>query len=159
MNRTIDVAPVRRTVTVAADPDVAFEVFTRRIASWWPRTHTIATAAVDTVVIEPRVGGRWFEIASDRSETDWGTVLAWEPPLRLLLGWQLDPDFRYDPSITTEVEVRFIAAGDGTTRVELEHRHLDRFGAKGADLSNKVGSPNGWPLLLDHFAAAVMAPA
>jgi hypothetical protein len=80
-------------------------------------------------------------------------VLVWEPPTRVVLGWQLNPDFKFDPSVVTEVEVRFIAEGEGATRVELEHRHLERFGERGEVLREKVGSPNGWGKLLEEFAA------
>ncbi len=108
---------------------------------------------MNEVVIEPRVGGRWFERGENGSECDWGKVLVWEPPLRLVLGWQLNADFKYDPKVVTEVEVRFIADGVNATRVELEHRNLERFGEKGEVLRQKVGSPGGWPLLLERFAA------
>ena len=154
MNRTIAVAPVRKNVRVSAAPARAFEVFTAGFARWWPPSHTIGKVPQKEVVIEPRVGGRWFERGVDGSECDWGTVLVWEPPARLVLGWQLNADFKFDPRVTTEVEVRFTAEGEGATRVELEHRHLERLGEQGELLREKVGSPNGWSALLGHFAAA-----
>jgi hypothetical protein len=153
MNRTITVAPVRKSVRVAAAPARAFEVFTAGFARWWPRSHTIGTVPQKEAVLEPRVGGRWFERGEDGSECDWGKVLVWEPPTRVVLGWQLDPDFKFDPNVVTEVEVRFVAEGEGATRVELEHRHLERFGERGEVLREKVGSPNGWGKLLEEFAA------
>lgn len=104
-------------------------------------------------IIEPRVGGRWYERGEDGSECDWGKVLAWEPPSRLLLAWQLDARFRYDAAVATEVEVRFIADGPNATRVELEHRCLERLGKEAEALREKVASPGGWPLLLERFAA------
>lgn len=107
------------------------------------------------VQIEPRVGGRWFERGEDGSECDWGKVLVWEPPRRVILGWQLNSKFSYDPAVTTEVEVRFIAEGADATRVELEHRYLERLGTAGQDLRKSVDSPEGWGKLLELYAAAV----
>lgn len=104
-------------------------------------------------VIEPRAGGRWFERGEDGSECIWGRVLIWEPPARVVLGWQINGEFKYDAAVVTEVEVRFIPEGANVTRVELEHRHLERFGEKAALLREKVDSPNGWGLLLERFAA------
>jgi hypothetical protein len=155
MNRTITVAPVRKSVRVSAAPARAFEVFTTGFARWWPRSHSIAKVPQKEAVIEPRVGGRWFERAEDGSECDWGKVLVWEPPARVVLGWQLNADFRFDPDVVTEVEIRFIAEGEDATRVELEHRHLERFGEQGEKLREKVGSPTGWGALLDEYAACV----
>jgi uncharacterized protein YndB with AHSA1/START domain len=105
-------------------------------------------------VIEPRAGGRWFERGEDGSECDVGTVLVWEPPSRLVLGWQLNSKFKYDPSITTEVEVRFTADGAAATLVELEHRNLERYGEQGETVRQQVGAPNGWSGLLQLYAAA-----
>lgn len=157
MNRTITVAPVRKSVRVSAAPARAFEVFTAGFGRWWPRSHTISAVPQKEAVIEPRVGGRWFERGEDGSECEWGTVLAWEPPTRIVLGWQLDANFKFDPNVTTEVEVRFIPEGENATRVELEHRHLERLGDQGELLREKVGSPNGWGKLLEAFAAAAAA--
>ncbi|HSD74453.1 MAG TPA: SRPBCC family protein, partial [Steroidobacteraceae bacterium] len=133
-------------------PARAFEVFTAGFARWWPRSHSISSVPQKEAVIEPRVGGRWFERGEDGSECDWGKVLVWEPPARVVLGWQLNADFKFDPNVTTEVEVRFIAEGANLTRVELEHRHLERFGDQGEILRQKVGSPEGWGKLLQAFA-------
>jgi hypothetical protein len=155
MNRTITIAPVRKSVRVSAAPARAFEVFTARFGRWWPPSHSIGTSPQKDVQIEPRVGGRWFERGEDGSECDWGKVLVWEPPERVILGWQLNSEFKYDPSITTEVEVRFIAEGANATRVELEHRHLERLGDKGHDLRKGIDSPEGWGKLLEHYASAV----
>jgi uncharacterized protein YndB with AHSA1/START domain len=100
-------------------------------------------------IIEPRAGGRWYERGDDGSECDWGTVLTWEPPLRLVLSWRLNGKFVFDEAVASEVEVRFIAADAGTTRVELEHRILapDAEAIRGA-----VDSPQGWEALLEIFA-------
>lgn len=123
-------------------------------ARWWPRTHSISAVPMQEAVIEPRVRGRWYERGEDGSECDWGHVLVWEPPGRVVLGWQLDSQFKFDPAVVTEVEVRFIPESANVTRVELEHRHLERFGEQGATLREKVGSPDGWGRLLELYAAA-----
>jgi uncharacterized protein YndB with AHSA1/START domain len=104
-------------------------------------------------VIEPRVGGRWYERGDDGSTCDWGRVLAWEPPSRLVLSWEISADFQYDPNLKTEVEVRFITEGKDGTRVELEHRYLDRYGARRDQVRRIFDSDAGWKGLLEAFAA------
>lgn len=146
---TIKPAPVRHSVHVKATAAKAFEVFTAGMNNWWLRSHKIGPADLKTVMVEPRSGGRWYEIDTDGSECDWGKVLAWEPPHRLLLGWQIRPEFKYDPNLITEVEITFVADGDGT-RVTLEHRDLERFGDKAEAMRGAVNS--GWPALLGEFA-------
>jgi uncharacterized protein YndB with AHSA1/START domain len=155
MQRTISPAPVRKSVRVGAPPQRAFEVFTAGIGRWWPKTHHIGAAEVDALIIEPRVGGRWFERGVDGSECDVGKVLVWEPPSRLVLAWQLTPDWKFDPDLITEVEVRFIADGDNATRVELEHRHLERLGERAESMRQQIDAPNGWSGLLQLFAQSV----
>jgi len=154
MNRTITVAPVRKTVRVNAAAAHAFETFASGIGRWWPATHTIGTSPVRDVVIEPRAGGRWYERGQDGSECDWGVVLAWEPPGRLLLGWQLDAEFRRNPATATEVELRFIAESPTVTRVELEHRGLERLGESAEILRGKIDAPGGWTGVLERYSAA-----
>jgi uncharacterized protein YndB with AHSA1/START domain len=144
---------VSKTVTVAAPLAVAFEVFTAQIEAWWPMaTHHIGQADCAAVVIEPRVGGRWLERGVDGSECKWGHVLAWEPPNRVTLMWQLSAKFEFDPSIETEVDVRFTAVDANTTRVDLEHRGLDAYGADAAAMRESFGSPSGWNGMLEHYA-------
>ena len=157
MTQTITPAPVRRTISVKAPPERAFEVFTSRIGAWWPKSHHIGAAEPETVVIEPREGGRWFERAPDGAECDVGRVLAWEPPSRVLLAWQLTADWKFDPELVTEVEVRFTPEGEGRTRVELEHRNLERFGERAEAVRAAVGAPNGWTAILELFAKAADA--
>ena len=149
---TIQPAPVRKSITVKADAARAFEVFTGRIGSWWPRSHCIGSSPQKTVVLEPKAGGRWFEIGADGTQCSWGKVLAWEPPARLLLAWQIGADWKYDPDFTTEVEVTFTALDGGTTRVDLEHRNLERFGDKIEDVRSKIDSPNGWSAILKTYS-------
>jgi uncharacterized protein YndB with AHSA1/START domain len=156
MTTTITPAPVRRQIAVKARPERAFEVFTQ-IGTWWPREKSIGAAPLKTAVIEPRVGGRWYEVGEDGAECPWGDVLAWEPPGRLVLAWRIGADFRFDPDLETEVEVRFIDTGDGFTRVELEHRRLERWGERAEAARASVDSAKGWPDVLEAFARHIQA--
>jgi uncharacterized protein YndB with AHSA1/START domain len=156
MSQTIKPAPVRRSVTVNAAPERAFAIFTRDMGRWWPGSHHIAKAEMKDAVIEPRAGGRWYEVGVDGSECDWGKVLAWEPPTRLLLAWQLTLRFEYDPDFQSEVEVRFTNLGEGRTRVDLEHR-LEAYGKDAQAVSESVGSPGGWQAILELYAQAAQA--
>lgn len=140
-------------IVVAAPPERAFAVFVEQHDSWWPREYHIGTTEVDRVVIEPREGGRWFEVGRDGRECDWGRVLAFEPPRRLVLAWQISAGWAYDPELVTEVEVRFVPEGDGRTRVELEHRGLERMGERAAEVRAIFSSPNGWPGIMARYAA------
>jgi hypothetical protein len=108
-------------------------------------------------IIEPRVGGRWYERGEDGSECEWGKVLIWEPPARVVLGWQINNNFKYDPTIMSEVDVRFIEESAGVTVIELEHRNIDRLGTDADDFRKKVDAPNGWTLIMQTYAAAVAA--
>jgi uncharacterized protein YndB with AHSA1/START domain len=151
---------VRKSVLVAAPLALTFEVFTARIDTWWPMaSHHIGQAECVAVVIEPRAGGRWFERGADGSECDWGVVIAWEPPQRVLLAWQLDAQWKFNPDFRTEVEVRFTAVDDSTTKVELEHRGLEAYGTLAGRMHETFASPNGWNGMLEHFARVVGALA
>ena len=144
---------VRRSVTVAAPQERAFAVFTAGFSSWWPlASHHIGAADAAEAVIEPRTGGRWYERGVDGVECVWGQVLVWEPERRVVLVWQLNAQFKFDPTLHTEVDVRFTAIDDGTTRVDLEHRGLEAYGADALAMREAFGSPNGWNGMLDHFA-------
>jgi uncharacterized protein YndB with AHSA1/START domain len=153
-----NVEPVRHQITVDATPDRAFRVFTDQ-ARWWPRDKHIGKTDPQTIVLEPRAGGRWYERGTDGAECDWGKVLVWDPPRRLVLAWQISGAWQYDPSLVTEVEVKFTPAGSGRTRVELEHRNLDRYGANAEAVRNAISSPGGWPGIMADFAAAVTRQA
>jgi uncharacterized protein YndB with AHSA1/START domain len=145
------IAPVRRQVTVEASQQTAFEVFTHGMASWWNPRHHIAEKPYVDLVLEARSGGRWFERDADGAECDWGEVLSWEPPARVVLGWHLDADFAYDKDLVTEVEIRFVAETPDVTRVELEHRDLERFGDRAEKVRDSLDSSGGWQGLLDLF--------
>jgi uncharacterized protein YndB with AHSA1/START domain len=104
-------------------------------------------------VIEPRVGGRWYERGDDGSTCDWARVLLWEPHSRLVLSWEISADWRHEPTLKTEAEVRFVAERENRTRVELEHRGLDAYGARRDEMRGIFDSDKGWKGLLDAFAA------
>jgi uncharacterized protein YndB with AHSA1/START domain len=148
---------VRRSVTVSAPPERAFEVFTAGFNSWWPiETHHIGEVDAAEAVIEPRAGGRWFERGVDGSECDWGFVTAFEPPHRLLLAWHLTPEYAFDPdpAQATEVEVLFTPQEDGGTLVELEHRGFEKYGDP-EKIRESVSQKGGWGDLLEMYAKAV----
>ncbi len=151
ITQTITPAPVRKSVTIRATPARAFEVFTAGFDRWWPRSHHIGGAELKQAFIEPRAGGRWYEINSEGAECDWGRVLAWEPPGRLVLAWQIGADWKYDPALVTEVEVTFTDAGGGMTRVDLEHRKLELMGAKAAEARVSFDAPEGWGAILGAY--------
>jgi uncharacterized protein YndB with AHSA1/START domain len=121
-------APIRKQIVVEAPQERAFRVFTDNIDAWWPREHHIGQAALKEAVLEPRANGRWYEKGEDGSECEWGKVLVWEPPRRLVLAWQIDGAWKYDADFVTELEVTFTPDGAKRTVVELEHRNLERFG-------------------------------
>lgn len=146
----MSIAPIVQSVTVSLPPQQAFDIFATRMGRWWKPGMTIGTQPHADIVIEPAPGGRWFERDADGAETEWGKVIAWDPPERLLLAWQLDATFSYDPDFETEVEVRFEDLGNGATRVTLEHRNLERFGPTAQKVAESLGS--GWPGLMQLYA-------
>ena len=153
-----DQVEVRKTVRVQASPERAFDVFTAGMSRWWPlETHHVGAQPATEAVVEPREGGRWFERADDGTECDWGRVLAWEPPSRVVLTFEMSPAWQHDPAYPTEVEVRFTADGDGT-RVDLEHRRLELYEDKAREMAEAYGGEGGWSGILDAYAA-VAVPA
>jgi uncharacterized protein YndB with AHSA1/START domain len=155
MNLHIAPAPVRKSIVVKARIDKAFAVFTGSMGRWWPKSHSInrATDQVD-VVMEPKVRGRWYERGADGSECQWGHVLFWEPPSRVVLAWQIGADWKFDAEFLTEVEIRFTAESAETTRIDLEHRNLERFGEKAAESHAAFDSEGGWIGILKVYAEA-----
>jgi uncharacterized protein YndB with AHSA1/START domain len=145
---------VRKSISVRAGVERAFQAFTNGIDGWWPREHHIGKVAMRKSVIEGHVGGRCYSEHIDDSECDWGKVLIWEPPQRLVMAWMINGSWQYEPDLskTSEVEIRFTAQADGTTRVELEHRNFERMGESGNNMRMMVGGPGGWGGLLQLFA-------
>ncbi|AKF04435.1 SRPBCC family protein [Sandaracinus amylolyticus] len=144
---------VRKVLTVHAPREIAWRVFTREMGTWWPLAqYKIGRAKAVDAIIEPFVGGRWFERGEDGSTCDWGRVLAWEPPGRLVLSWDISADWQPDPSLKTEIEIRFVAESGERTRVDLEHRHLDRYGARRDEMREIFDKGGDWGRLLARFA-------
>jgi len=139
-----EVESVRKQVVVEAPQERAFRVFTERFDAWWSRSHHIGKAEMKRAVIETRAGGRWYEVGIDGTECEWGKVLVFEPPRRLVLAWQINAKWQYDPDLVTEVEVTFTPEGVKRTRVELEHRDLERFGANAEEMRRSLLSDGGW---------------
>jgi uncharacterized protein YndB with AHSA1/START domain len=155
--RTAPTIPaLRGTVTVGVPVDQAFRVFTDSFGTWWPADYHIGQAAMAAAILEPRAGGRWYEQGVDGSQCDWGRVLAFEPPHRLVVTWQINGQWQYDPDPehASEIEVRFTADGPGQTVVELEHRLLDRLVGGQAIHDAITVQGGGWTSLLDRFAKA-----
>lgn len=155
---TPTIPAVVRSITVNASIEHAFHTFTAGLGSWWPATYHIGKVDLADAVLEPRTGGRWYERGTDGSECEWGTVLAWEPPHRLVVTWQIDGTWQYDPdpAHASEIEVRFTADGPERTTVSLEHRHLDRL-PQATELMGAIGGEGGWTHILAGFAGAAQA--
>jgi Activator of Hsp90 ATPase homolog 1-like protein len=151
----ISIHPVRKTITVKASADRAFRVFTEEIDSWWPRTHHIGKSPMTKALMEGRVGGRCYSEQEDGTECDWGTVMVWEPPHRFVMAWRVTPGWLYEADLAkaSEVEVRFTSLSDGSTRVELEHRHFERHGAGADAMRTAIDAPGGWSGLLELYQA------
>ena len=145
-------APIRKSLRVRASQDKAFRTFVAGMGQWWLKSHSLMASPQKDVVIEPRTGGRWFEVGEDGSEQDWGRVLLWSAPDRIVLAWQLNADWAYDPDFETTVEVRFTPDGDFTL-VEFEHRDLERYGDRAEELRGgyESGMDGGWTALLAGF--------
>lgn len=151
---------VSKTVQVKAPLTVAFEVFVDQ--AWWPvGTHHVAGAPGSVVMLEPFPGGRWYERAPDGTETEWGTVLVWQPPYRLLLTWQVSPRWTYepDPARGSQIEVTFTRESPDVTRVELTHRHLERYGRETERMRRILDGKGGEPLIAYAGHVAANAPA
>ena len=148
--------PVGVRITVAQPPSEAFDLFARRFGSWWPREYTWAQETLHHIALEPQAGGRCLEIGPHGFHSDWGRVLVWDPPGRLVLAWQISPrrEPEPNPAKASEVEVRFEPADQGGTMVTLEHRGFERHGPDGASYRDALASERGWPWLLGRFAAA-----
>lgn len=157
MTPSAPIPPITGTATVGVPVEQAFRVFTGSFGTWWPREFHIGQAEVADVILEPHEGGRWYERGIDGTECDWGRVLAWEPPHRLLFTWQINGTWQFDPdpAHASEIEARFTAEGPGQTTVAVEHRHFDRL-AGGQAINDAIRGGGGWALLLDSFAKTVV---
>jgi uncharacterized protein YndB with AHSA1/START domain len=156
--QTTDTA-VQVSIVVDAPAQKAFEVFTDDIGSWWTPEHHILQAELKEMEFEPRVGGHIIDRGVDGSECKWSRVIAYEPPNRIVFSWDIDLQWQVetDPARTSEIEVRFIPEGPDRTRVELEHRNLDRHGDGWQQMRDAVGATDGWGHGLERFADRIAA--
>ena len=152
---------VRSSIVVDAPQARAFSVFTKGIGSWFPAEYNLLPTPIVERVFEPRAGGRIYDRTEDGRECHWGRVLAYEPPDRVVFSWDIDPRWsvEQDPARTSEVEVRFVVESSDRTRVELEHRHLERHGEGWEGLRDAVGGDGGWPGCLRAYAERAGAAA
>jgi len=146
---------VSRQIVVEAPIERAFTVFTEQFGDFKPPEHNLLGSPIAETVFEPRVGGHIYDRAVDGSECRWARVLVYEPPDRVVFSWDISPQWQIEqnPENTSEVEVRFIAEAPDRTRVELEHRHIDRHGPGWAAVSDGIANDQGWPLYLARYAA------
>jgi uncharacterized protein YndB with AHSA1/START domain len=154
MSTQIRETTVQTQVVVDAPLERAFSFFTEGFGTFKPREHNLLEVAIAETVFEPRVGGYLYDRGVDGSECRWARVLAYEPPDRVVISWDISPQWRLETDLekTSEVEVRFVAEAPERTRVELEHRNLERHGAGWEALRDGVAGPEGWPLYLERFA-------
>lgn len=146
---------IRREVLVEAEQAEAFRIFTAEMTSWWPPAHHIGSAPIAEIVIEPHPGGRWFTRHADGTETSTGVVAAWEPPGRFAVTWQIGADWRFHDDLVTTVDVGFHPEGPGRTRVVLQHRGLEAYGAAAAAMRDTFEQPGAWDATLAAYAARV----
>src|SRR5918999_2166960 len=158
MIKEIQETGIQVQVVVGAPIAQAFTVFTEGIGTWFPPEYNLLAVPIAARVFEPRVGGRVYDRGVDGSECHWGRVLAYEPPNRVVISWDISPRWQLetDPEKTSEVEVRFVAEAPERTRVLLEHRHLERHGEGWEGVREGVAGDEGWPLYLQRYAALPM---
>jgi uncharacterized protein YndB with AHSA1/START domain len=155
------VEPVRKSVVVDAGVERAFALFIKKFDAIKPREHNLLSVPIAETVFEPRVGGHIYDVGMDGSRCEWSRVLAYEPPSRVVFSWDIGPTWQLenDPAKASEVEVRFIAESGDRTRVELEHRHLDRHGTGWRAVADGVDGEAGWPLYLSRYVEMAMTEA
>ena len=148
---------VRQQIVVEAPIERAFDVFAKKFGSFKPPEHNLLAVPIAETVFEPRVGGHLYDRGVDGSECRWARVLAYEPPHRVVFSWDISPEWRIetDPSKASEVEVRFFSETPTRTRVELEHRHLERHGHGWEGVRDGVAAQQGWPLYLQRYAEQI----
>lgn len=154
-NLPVSAAPnavVNKTLHLRCSRDHAFSVFTQNMGRWWPATHHVGNVPFRDILIEPRTGGRWYEINAEDTEGMWGHVLKWDPPRRVVLSWHLDTTFTFNPDVdrASELDISFHALGDNEVRVDFEHRHIERHGHGFEKLRDMLDG--GWVGVLGEFA-------
>ena len=142
------IEPLRLSYEIQCSPEHAFEVWTTRLSTWWPKGHSASGNPATLVVLEPRQGGRIFERTPDGTEIDWGEITLWSPPRRLGYVWHIGSD----RSAATDVELTFVDLGDGATRLDIVHTGWERLGAEGR--TSREANTNGWNALIPSFVEA-----
>jgi uncharacterized protein YndB with AHSA1/START domain len=157
MSTQAQATSIRHEIVVEAPIERAFQVFVEQFDRIKPREHNMLSVDIAESVFEPRAGGHVYDRGVDGSECRWARVLAYEPPDRLMFSWDISPYWQIesDPERTSEVEVRFVAESPERTRVELEHRNLDRHGDNWESVRDGAGSPDGWPLYLQRYGELI----
>jgi uncharacterized protein YndB with AHSA1/START domain len=152
---------VGTSIVVDAPIDEAFAVFTEGIGTWWPPEYNLLEVDVAERIFEPRVGGQVYDRGVDGSECHWARVLAYEPPNRVVISWDISPQWQIetDHAKTSEVEILFVSEAPDRTRVDVEHRHIDRHGDGWESLRDSVGSDGGWPGCVRRFAERIATGA
>jgi len=143
------IEPVRKEQLIKVSQARAFQLFTEKMDRWWPRTNSGRKPETKEMFLECREGGRWYEIGVDDSLFTWGKVLIWSPPEKLVLAWQINSEFKYDPNLVTEVEINFIVEGPKLTRLTLEHRNIEKVGVNAHAFWTSVDG--GWRIVLDSI--------
>lgn len=156
MSTTVKIAPVRKSIRVNASAAHAFDVFTSGLGRGWPRDKGIGKMPMKTAVMETHLGGRWYEMAEDGTQTKVGRIIAWEPPTRFVVTWDINSQWKPDETISSEVEVKFIPEGANATRIELEHRKFEQMGAEPGETMRR-SVDGGWPGMLERFKSEVEA--
>jgi uncharacterized protein YndB with AHSA1/START domain len=157
MRPDIPLAPVRVSIVVRGTPAQCFDAFVSGMARWWnPRRHLVA--GPDRMVIEPFAGGRWYEVGDEGREADWGRVIEWTPPHRLVLTWLVTPEGQFAENFRSEVTVTFVPLAEGT-RIELVHSGLEHLGAAGERLRQGLASEEGWHGSLARLATMMTGEA
>jgi uncharacterized protein YndB with AHSA1/START domain len=159
LSGAIPEAHVSKSLLVDCPQEHAFRVFTQHMGSWWPATHHIGALPFTDIVIEPRAGGRWYELNANGVEGAWGHVLAWDPPRELVLSWHLNTKFEFvaDLDQASRLEIRFLKHGVNQTRIEFAHWHIERHGEGYQGLRDQLD--NGWVGVLAELAKLAEAPA
>ncbi|BDH59039.1 SRPBCC family protein [Tsukamurella sp. PLM1] len=152
---------IRVGITVDVPVDFAYRVFTERFDEIKPREHNLLAVPIEKTVLEPRAGGTIYDVGTDGSVCTWARVLACDPPNSLTFTWDISPQWwiETDPAQSSEVEIRFVAETPSRTRVEIEHRHLERHGEGWEQAAAGIGGSTGWPLYLDRFRTAAEGTA
>lgn len=151
MTTLIRPARIRKEFEVRAPIGRAFEAFFDNMHAWSPKSHTLSGGERRALFVEPRAGGRWYELDKDGVECDWGRVIEWNPPHHALLLWQIGSSFQYDPEVKTEIEVTFTEAAMGKTRIVFEHRKLELLGGDVGNAREILDGDTGWGGALQNY--------